>query len=249
MNYGNNLSYSNDESEYNLIQPFGPSILSSVCPEKYLNLLNDYVNDIVSDKDKINLYSSKGGNIPDLLLRNIENIYLDQKYCDQNGIKDFLEGLGKKYLEFNGVDNFDCALSPVSKEYDQAFEKIKKLNTNTEYYSVWVNRYFSGDFTPMHIHESDLSGIIILNISDELLKEQEENLNQSSYLDKKRMNGTLQFLYNSSMVFDCGVYTPEQKIGNVYIFPSWLTHVVYPQKTNKERRTLSFNIDIIPKQT
>lgn len=246
MNYGNNLSYS--DTEYQLIQPFGPTILTSVCPKNYLDLFNNYVNDVIIDPHKINLYSSKGGNIPDLLLRNIDNIYFDKEYCESNGIKNFLENLGRKYLEYNSVENFDCALSQVNLDYDLSFRKIKELHTDVEYFSVWANRYFSGDFTPIHTHESDLSGIIILDISDELLEEQENNLDLSEGLNRKRVNGSLQFLYNCSMIFDCGVYSPEQKIGDIYIFPSWLTHVVYPQKTNKERRSLSFNLDVLPKQ-
>ena len=41
-------------------------------------------------------------------------------------------------------------------------------------------------------------------------------------------------------------HPPE--IGDIFLFPSWLTHMVYPFRTpNEERRSVSFNLRLVPK--
>ena len=35
------------------------------------------------------------------------------------------------------------------------------------------------------------------------------------------------------------------KVGDIFLFPSWLSHEVYPFRTpNQERRSVSFNVDL-----
>jgi hypothetical protein len=251
LNYTNNISTNQEKINEELIQPFGPTILHAVCPKKYIDSINKFVEVVISNDDQIKNYSSRGGKIPNLLFRDIENIYLDKKYSQEFEITNFLEKLGSKYLELNQILDFSCYLPDINYELDMSFKKFNSVSSKVNHISAWVNRYFSGDFTPVHSHESDLSGIIILDISKELFDEQIKDIDEdipSSYMvGNKRTNGTLQFLYNSSHVFDCGSFVPEQNIGDIYVFPSWLSHVVYPQKNNKERRTLSFNLNIVPK--
>ena len=34
-------------------------------------------------------------------------------------------------------------------------------------------------------------------------------------------------------------------VGDIFLFPSWLSHAVYPFRTpNQERRSMSFNVDL-----
>jgi hypothetical protein len=251
LNYTNNISTIQEQLNPELIQPFGPTILHAVCPKKYIDSINKFVEVVTLDDKQIGNYSSRGGKIPNLLFRDIENIYLDKKYSQELEITSFLETIGNKYLELNQIENFSCFVPDIDYDLDMSFKKFKDSNSKVNHISAWINRYFSGDFTPVHTHESDLSGIIILDISKELLDEQIKDIDGdtlSTYtIGNKRTNGSLQFLYNSSHVFDCGSFTPEQNVGDIYVFPSWLSHVVYPQKNNKERRTLSFNLNIVSK--
>ena len=35
------------------------------------------------------------------------------------------------------------------------------------------------------------------------------------------------------------------RVGDIYLFPSWLSHMVYPFRTqNEERRSVSFNVQV-----
>lgn len=85
-----------------------------------------------------------------------------------------------------------------------------------QYADVWVNRYYNGHKTPIHNHAYHLSGIIMLKVPPN--------------------SPTLEFLAFGDN------YQPEQLVGKTLLFPSSLEHCVYPQETDEERRTLSFNL-------
>ena len=39
-------------------------------------------------------------------------------------------------------------------------------------------------------------------------------------------------------------YMAKPQIGDLYIFPSWLSHQVYPFRSEGERRSMAFNIHL-----
>jgi hypothetical protein len=242
---------------------FGPYILRHKCPTTILESLNQYTDSIVENESFSKIYSSKHSSVPNLLKRDFEVIYLDYEFCENIGFCDYVSELSKQYINHivtNSYDDYGNEESSfyfrnveptLSKIYqDSAFKYSDKI----EIADAWINRYFSGDFTPMHIHGSDLSGIIFMNISDDLIEERidydhsDKDSNEKQYLIENNIqhykpNGGLHFYYKSNGdIMDNESYVPEQKTGNVILFPSFLSHLVYPQKNNVERRTLSFNI-------
>lgn len=212
-------------------RPFGPSILVSKCPDDILQSLNNYVDEIEKDENLKSIVSSKSGNIPDLLERNLENIYLTEKKCEEIGLKELVEFLGNYYVQNNthhpkGMEISELKLGIIPEDV-----KFKFCHEYL-YADCWINRYYAGDYTPMHIHGSNLAGIILLKIPREI----ESNENTDI------MHGKLQFVCGHESIFCNNMWTPYQEDGIIMLFPSWLNHLVYPQKTNQERRTLSFNL-------
>lgn len=221
------------------INPFGPTILKSKCPTEMLDKINEFVNAVENDEEHKELYSSLSGNIPNLLLRDIENIFLPYEFCVEIGFKQLIEKLCDVYAE-EGL----FKLSPIGKpDVDPSFPNFEKVL----YADCWVNRYYSGDYTPIHTHGADISGIIFLKIPQkELYEESVENIESQGLFygsgGDTREGGRVSFIYGSNQTFCDNIWKPEQNDGDILIFPSWLNHLVYPQKTDKERRTLSFNI-------
>jgi len=198
---------------------FRPLICETYCPKSILNNINEYVDNLT--EESLENYKKVFGN---LLYRDIPNIFISETKSVEWGLKSYLEDVSKKYLEFNKI-NFNCEI-PHSSCFG-----------NGEYLDIWVNRYhLSSDYTPLHIHcDCSISGVIILKISEKL-----------NSVDSYRMDGKLQFLIPDNNYIS--TYSPIQNLGKIILFPSWIQHLVYPQKINDERRTLSFNVKFVDKK-
>jgi hypothetical protein len=219
-------------------KPFGPKILITKCPEEIFKKINDYVDEVESNIELKKFVSSKYGNIPNLLARDLENIYMTESKCNEIGLKDLLESLGNCYMdhaacygEFDHSEKVKLAIISNDHEFVYANEEL--------YSDCWVNRYYKGDYTPLHKHGSDLAGIIFLKVPEEIKKM--NNFNDENIYDNK-LHGRLQFVYGQDSTFCPNTWTPDQEDGIIMVFPNWLNHLVYAQKTNEERRTLSFNL-------
>lgn len=230
-----------------LHQPFGPFVLESECPLDITNSINDFVdNSSNTDRTKTELCYS-GGNIPNLLLRDFETIFLRESFCEEIGLKQYLENLGNYYmsrwLKIGRHPGYEKVKLSIIEELEGTQDF--KYSDRSIITDSWVNRYYSGDYTPLHEHGADLAGIVILKYpEEELIKENTHNKQSEGreYIGDGRKNGQLQFIEGNSNKFSCPEYYPEQFVGQTLIFPSWLQHLVYPMKTNSERRTLSFNL-------
>lgn len=231
-----------------IMRPFGPQVLISKCPEKILNQINDFVERVENSNEDKELYSSLSGNLPNLLLRDIENIFLPYNFCREIGLKKVLEDLTNTYHDYYEQSTIkeSFKLSPVISQNrgdHGGFVNSDKII----YADCWVNRYFSGHYTPIHTHGADISGVIFLKIPQkELQQEATKNIESQGLSHNNdydvRDSGRLNFVYGSNQSYCENIWKPDQIEGNILIFPAWLNHLVYPQKTNKERRTLSFNL-------
>jgi hypothetical protein len=215
-----------------LIKPFGPTIMKAILPSRILNQINEYVENFDGGADQF----------PNMLLRDINNIFLEKNFCDEIGFTKFVEYLGNGYLD--NVGN--------PKNYKSVVLASMDGNTNPDFAhtegifaDAWVNRYYSGDYTPIHCHGSILSGVIFLKIHPDLIKEQnnvEISRQLGSLPTRSRLNGKVEFIYGSGCDYSDPTWYPDQKVASVILFPSWLSHQTYIFKNDKERRTLSFNL-------
>ena len=92
---------------------------------------------------------------------------------------------------------------------------------------VWYVVMKSGDFHALHSHHGlELSGAIYLEVPDNLPYPQ-GNMNW--------VMGEVQHpLYNN-------IYEHSPQPGDVFIWPGWLMHTVYPFRSKQERLMISFN--------
>jgi len=119
------------------------------------------------------------------------------------------------------------------------WNKIRKYNMNLN--SIWVNEMKAGDYNPVHIHQgklwTGLSSVMILRLP--------KDMGPEIARPDQPMNGQLQIMGNVGGQFVKADYSPQMKIGDFYIFPYDMRHVVYPFTNKKEkRRTLSCNADV-----
>ena len=221
-------------------RPFGPTLLEAMCPEDIVDAINDFC-DNNSNTEK---FSSLKGNIPNLLLRDIENVYYPMDFLHEIGFVELIEELATHYVMSNTEiipKDFDSRmkLSPISGENLLGFP----LANEVCYADMWANRYYSGNFTPPHFHGGLVSGVLFLSIPHEEIHKDNYRNNESAHdsPDTCRMLGELTFGYGGD-INRRALYSPEQLEGKIILFPSWLMHFTLPLKTNVERRTCSFNL-------
>ena len=133
----------------------------------------------------------------------------------------------------------------VMKWFYSVFDHYLEWNKTQEYKmdinSIWVNEMKAGDYNPVHIHQgklfTGLSSVMILKLPKDFGPERTR--------PDQPMNGQLQIIGSSSGQFSIKTYSPKMKIGDFYVFPYDMRHVVYPFTNKKaKRRTLVCNIDV-----
>ena len=87
---------------------------------------------------------------------------------------------------------------------------------NAQIVSEWIVRMNPGDFNPAHFHtDCHLSGLLYLKIPEGM---------------ERDSGGNLHFLHGSPTTFYTNQYQVAPKVGDTYLWPSWLQHFVYPYK-------------------
>ena len=133
----------------------------------------------------------------------------------------------------------------VLKWFYSIFEHYLKWNKVQEYNmdinSIWVNEMKAGDYNPVHIHQ----GKLFTGLSSVMILKLPKDMGPEIARPDQPMNGQLQIMGNAAGQFVHGDYSPQMKIGDFYVFPYDVRHVVYPFTNKKaKRRTLVCNCDV-----
>jgi len=133
----------------------------------------------------------------------------------------------------------------ILKWFYSIFDHYLKWNKIQEYKidinSIWVNEMKAGDYNPVHIHQ----GKLFTGLSSVMILKLPKDMGPEIARPDQPMNGRLQILGSASGQFVTADYSPQVKIGDFYVFPYDMRHVVYPFTNKKEkRRTLVCNVDV-----
>tara|TARA_R110002020_G_scaffold372792_1_gene584218 strand:+ start:495 stop:1145 length:651 start_codon:yes stop_codon:yes gene_type:complete len=197
----------------------GQSILKYTVPLEVFVGLNELYE--TKKKHLPNATKQLAGKIPDEV-----SMFYDGKNTDKMHRHSFLTqdilnwfySVFKHYLEWN-----------QTKEYTMGIN------------SIWVNEMKAGDYNPVHIHQ----GKIFTGLSSVMILKLPKDYGPELTHPEQPMNGKLQILGNIAGQFAHTDYSPEVKIGDFYIFPYDMRHVVYPFTNKKaKRRTLVCNMDV-----
>ena len=58
------------------------------------------------------------------------------------------------------------------------------------------------------------------------------------------IDGSIDFINGNRMLLSESIYNHQPKVGDMILFPHYLMHTAYPFKSNGERRSFSFNLEI-----
>lgn len=170
-------------------------------------------------------------------------IFLSEARASKKDFESRLAGMLKRQVEFRDSSLFDKFFSDMFKMYDHALQDWTGdrniIAGGGEMYnleSLWANFQGPGDFNPPHSHGGALSWVIYLQIPDELIEENKQ------YKGTSAGPGGITFTYGDGPreVITYQTYLPHT--GDMYIFPAWLQHWVYPFKSDVERISVSGNV-------
>ena len=126
--------------QYDIYQPFGPSILKVKMPQGYVDGINAQADEILND----------------------------EKLSKEKDWSHNLAGNVKKEIAINHnkIKGFPEFLVTMSHEYVTRVlsEKPLKEEQTKVSFSVWAVSQYAGDFNPLHIHDANLSGVAFLKI-------------------------------------------------------------------------------------
>ena len=177
--------------------------------------------------------------IPTVLIEKInhevESIINDKKKNKLNDYSKKLVGQVQQEIELKNKFIKKNLKSYITKSVNQYLKKnLNKKSKNIKIKNLWVVRQFKNEYNPLHFHDGNVSGVGYLKIPNNLTKSNK----------KIKTNGTIDFVYGSKSFLNNSIFNHKPKVGDLVLFPNNLMHTAYPFKSNGERRSFSFNIEI-----
>tara|TARA_B100000900_G_scaffold237513_1_gene201671 strand:- start:30 stop:650 length:621 start_codon:yes stop_codon:yes gene_type:complete len=170
------------------------------------------------------------------------NSYVEEIIKDKEKLKENDEGhklAGNVYQEFlldtDFMKNIKWAnfLGLICEKWvwREKAVKLKKF----QIIKSWIVRQFKNEYNPIHYHSGNISGVGYLKVPSSM----GDTLQKNKTINN---NGKLILIDGSKKMFCSPTYAITPKVGDFYLFPSYLMHTVYPFSDNhEERRSVSFN--------
>ena len=125
-------------SNFEVLKPFGPSIIKIKMPNEMIEQINKYVDSVINDEQKIKKLDEG-----DKLIGKVQQEFLMEV--------EFMKKI--KWANFLAANVSSWAKEELNKEIKH-FELIKS----------WVVRQFKNDYNPVHWHSGDISGVGYLKV-------------------------------------------------------------------------------------
>ena len=211
--------------KFEAIRPFGPTIIRGKVPMDLIHLLDKKASKLLGSKQ----LSKEFNHAPNLAGNVHKEVRYPPSWMSTEEFKPMVEFMGEMVKAY-------ISIPPASETISAEF--VGKLVIQ----SMWTVSQWAGDFNPFHIHEGQLSGIIYLRIPPGLKHEYSKE-------DHYPTVGDIVFFHGQAATFSGHKLQYTPKVGDIFLFPNWLSHGVYPFRTKgQERRSVSFNLDLVKKK-
>ena len=162
-----------EEINYKLLRSFGPSVFKITIPNSIIEILNNYVDQIIKDKQKMTELDF--GN--KLVGHVTQELILGKEIMEKSGWSRFLSMSVQKWIEL------------------ETSRKVTKLNINNS----WVVRQFQNEYNPTHWHSGHISGAGFLKVPKNL-GEHKQKLKETQYTggNLQLIHGSKMFLCEST---------------------------------------------------
>ena len=202
-----------------ILRPFGPRIAKTKVPMCMVHALNKECDRIIEDQER-----RKEFDVSNELVGHVS----EELFCDLNlpDLQDFQKYL--KDLSIGLTDEF------TREQKNKPMPDKKFIMDNS-----WFVRSFKGEYNPAHIHNGgNLVCVLYLKVPESVSQKNTKNVN------KLTTEGYIDFFYGASLTLTQGNFTCMPEVGDLYVFPSYLMHTVYPFYGEGERRSFSANYHV-----
>ena len=148
--------------------------------------------------------------------------------------------ISNEFLTEGGEESLAQVLGQMISRFVTRAEGVDVTGVN--FRSVWVTRQVAGSYSPVHFHSSEVSGVLYLRVPEGMSKGPESG--GRSFVSGRKA-GNITFITGGKQRFSRSLVSFEPVVGDLYIFPGWLLHAVEPFTCEGERRSMSFNVDVV----
>jgi len=216
--------------------PFSPLLMEYTMPQHYVDKLNTYGDRVYADEIK-----SKNLDSSSTLVGNVkqehaieDHIWHEKINEDTPSYFQWVGGCVSLYIQTiikrNKYSQDEHGESVPANETEKQIMKqgIKTLKV----LKSWIVNSVAGDFNPTHHHIGGLSAAGWLIMPESIVNNQE-----------REYAGWIEFMYGESLSLLNNKHPIKPQVGQLFLFPSWLQHTVYPFRGSGTRRSISFNVD------
>jgi len=211
--------------KFDTIRPFGPTIMRGRMPDFITKMLDDKATEMLTNK-KLSKEFDHSGNLAGNVKQEVRYPMED---LEGKKFKPIINAIGEIVKQY-------ISIPPASDTISPAFVGSMVVE------SMWAVSQWAGDFNPFHIHQGELSGVIYLRVPPSLKDEYAKE-------DHYPCVGDIIWHCGQAATFSGHKHQATPEVGAIYLFPAWLSHGVYPFRTeNEERRSVSFNLHLKKKE-
>ena len=225
-----------DEPQF--FRPFGPTIMLGTVPDKFINLLNDYMDEVIAN-DKL---AEERNHSPYLIGKISKEITVVGDIWQKE--------VGDYTLGEWALDHIRHYIQTITEGQGHVESESFRIT------SGWINDMIEGNYQPMHDHvPHDIAAVMYLRVPENYMRTQEilEDHTVTPVILRKeegkggsshpRYSGAGEIIFSDgrSQKFTSQGFTRKPVVGDCYFFPGWLLHTVYPIAGEDLRRSMSFN--------
>ena len=214
------------KTQSKFLEAFSPTIMESTVPKRFINIVNDTGDAVLSDKQK----SVQWDWSHKLVGKVSKEVQIPVSNSDD---RDFLFKVMRQacldYLKHIISKNRSYKWSEMAGDGVPTLDNIHLTHS-------WIVSQYAGEYNPYHHHSGDFSAVIYLKIPPKMQEELDKELE-----DHYPTNGLIEFMYGETQDMRTNYLKFKPEVGKLLVFPSYLKHFVYPFYSEGERRSMSFN--------
>lgn len=214
------------DHQLHLVAPFSPTIMKATIPPHLVDRLNartDAIHERADDAVARDWSQHLAGVVR-------HEIRFTDVIREMEEFRDFVYDIARIYA-------YRCENALLHFTDYPDTETLRDTRLKIAIKEGWVNDMHAGDYNPVHFHQGchfSTTGFLSLP----------PGYDAELAADKAQQNtaGCLQFIDSRSALGVKNLFTVKPAVGDLYLWPSWMLHCVYPFRSPGVRRSIAINL-------